>query len=140
MEPVARDLEVLPTLVAHLHERLRRPMEAALGLLELGEVVVGHLRRRDLGREALELGAHHERLADLVEREHPHAYAAVRLERDEPERGEPPKRLAHGRSAHLELLGEVLLAERAAGRDLAGDDRLLERESDVVGLRPVGHG
>ena len=70
----------------------------------------------------------------------PHAYAAVRLEADEPERGEPAQRLAHRRPAHLELLGEVLLAQRAAGWDLARDDRLLERERDVVGFRAVGHG
>ena len=80
MEPLARDLEVLAPVVAHLDEPLGRAAEAPLRALELGEVVVGHLRRRDLGREALELGAHQERLADLVAREHAHAHAAVRLE------------------------------------------------------------
>ncbi len=103
-------LEVLPPVVAHLDERLRRAAEAALGPLEVGEVVVGHLRRRDLGGEALELGAHHEGLADLVQREHAYAHAAVGLERHEAERREPPQGLTHRCPAHLKLLGQVLLA------------------------------
>ncbi len=119
MEPLARDLEILAPFVAHLHEALGGPVEPPLRPLELREVLLGHLRRRDLGGEALELGAHHERLADLVAGEHPHAHAAVRLEADEAEGREPAQRLANGRPADLELLGEVLLAERAPGRDLA---------------------
>src|SRR4029078_7080765 len=92
-------------------EPLVRTVEAALRPLQLGEVVVGHLRSGDLGGEALELRAHHDSLANLVEREHPNAYAAVGLEADETECGEPAQRLAHRRPAHLELLGEVLLAQ-----------------------------
>ena len=55
-------------------------------------------------------------------------------ELDEPERGQTPQRLAHGRAADLVLLGELLLAEDRPRRDLAGDDRLLEREREIVGL------
>ena len=40
-----------------------------------------------------------------------HADAAVRLERDEAERGEPPQRLAHGRARDTEPLRELLLPE-----------------------------
>ena len=98
---------------------------------------VRHLRRRDLGREALELRANEERLSELLPREHAHPDAAVRLEGDEPQRREAPQGLAHRGPADLELLGEMLLAKHAAGWDLAGDDRLLEREREIVGFGPV---
>ena len=68
-------------------------------------------------------------------RERPHAEAAVRLERDEPERREPPQRLADGRAADRVLRRDLLLAQHRARRELAGDDRLLERERELVGLR-----
>ena len=73
----------------------------------------------------------------LLARDHPDADAAVRDEVDEPERGEPAQRLADRRPADLELLGELLLAKDASGRELAGDDRLLDHERDVVGLGAV---
>ena len=137
VQPLACELEILATGVAHLHESRGGVAESLLGRLERREVVVGHLRRRDLGGQALELGAHHERLANLVPRQHAHPDAAVRLEGDEAERREPPQGLAHGCPRHVELLGQVLLAKHAPRRDLSGDDRLLERERDVVGLRAV---
>jgi len=70
---------------AHL---LRQPREAPLALLELGERLVGHPGRGDLGHERLELGTHEERLVQVVVAERAHADSAVRLERDETERGE----------------------------------------------------
>ena len=73
---------------AHLHEPLGCTMESPLRPLELREVVIRHLGRGDLRREALELGSHHERLTDLVQGKHPHSHPTVRLERDEPQRGE----------------------------------------------------
>ena len=66
------------------------------------------------GDEALELGAQQERLPHLRARERPDAEAAVRLERDEPERGEPAQRLAHRRPADLVLRRDLLLAEDRA--------------------------
>jgi hypothetical protein len=125
--------------VRHLDEVVRDRREAPLGRLQLVEVGGGHLLRRDLGRQALELGPHEKGLAQLLAREQPDAHAAIRLERDEAERGEPPQRLAHRGPADLELLGEVLLPQHAARRDLTGHDRLLQREREVVGFRSVGH-
>src|SRR5205823_1579717 len=43
--------------------------EILLRRLELREVVRRHLLRGDLGRERLELGAHHERLVQLLPRD-----------------------------------------------------------------------
>ena len=77
--------------------------------------------------------------AQLLAGEHPDTNSAIRLEADEAERRKTPQRLAHRRPRDRELLGQVLLPEDAAGRDLPGDDRLLEREGNVVGLRPVRH-
>ena len=57
------------------------------------------------------------------------------LERDEPERLEPPQRLAQRRPADAVLGRERLLPEHRARRELAEDDRLLDRERDLVGLR-----
>ena len=39
-----------------------------------------------------------------------------------------------GRAADAEPLGELFLPQDDAGRQLAGDDRVLERERDLVGL------
>ena len=136
VQPLARELQVLAPRMAHLHEVRGRPAEPALRPLERDEVPFFHLRCRDLGRQALELGPDEERLAELVERKHADAHPAVRLEGDEAERGEPPQSLPHWRSRDLELLGQVLLTQDASRRDLPGDDRLLERECEVVRLRP----
>ena len=86
---------------------------------------------------ALQLRAHHERLVQLVARDRPHAHAAVRDERDEPERREAAQRLAHRRPRHVELLRQLLLAEDGSRGELAGDDRLLDHERDVVCLGGV---
>jgi hypothetical protein len=134
--PLAHDR---PPLLAGLSraELLRDPREPALRLLELGEVVLGHPLRGELGREALELRAHEERLVQLLARDRPDAHAAVRHEVDETEGRETAKRLADGRPADVELLRELLLSEHASGRQLARDDRFLDDEGDVVGLRGV---
>ena len=113
--------------------------EAVLGGVERGEPLRRHARRGALGGQALELGADEERLAQLVARERADANAAVRLERDEAERGQPAQRLADRRAADVEALGEQLLAENRAGGDRAGDDLVLEDDRDVVGLRRIRH-
>ena len=70
------------------------------------------------GREALELGADQERLAQLGRRDRADAHAAVGDRRDEPERLEALERLAHRRAADPEALADMLLAQHLAGRDL----------------------
>src|SRR5581483_7269871 len=85
--------------------------------------------------EALELGAHEERLAQLVARERSHADAAIRDEGDEAERRQPAERLPDRRPADAEPLRELLLAKDGAGLDPTRDDVVLERERDVVSLR-----
>ena len=95
-----------------------------------------NLSRGDGGDEALELGPHEERLPHLLARQRADAEAAVRLERDETERRQAAERLAHRRAADRVLRGDLLLAQHRARLELAGDDRLFERERDLVGLRP----
>src|SRR5437899_2578590 len=68
--------------------------EMLLGLLELDEILGRDVLGGDLGRERLELGAHHERLVQLVASDRADADAAVRDEGDQPERGEPAERFA----------------------------------------------
>src|SRR5205823_12239166 len=118
-------------------EVLRDLREVLLRLFELREILGRHLRRGDLRGERLELRAHHERLVQVLPRDRAHADAAVRDERDEPEGREPAERLADRRARDVELLGELLLAEDGARLELAGDDRLLDHERDVVGLGAV---
>src|SRR5581483_4237639 len=138
-DPVAHDRAAVLAGLARA-ELLRDLREPLLGRVELLEILRRHLRRRHLGRERLELGADEERLLEVVARDRADAHAAVRHEGDETERGEAAERLAHRRARHLELLGELLLAEDGPRRELAGDDRLLDHERDVVGLRRVkGH-
>ena len=86
------------------------------------------MRRRGLGgREALELGADQERLAQLGGRDRAHAHAAVGHRRDEAERLESLQRLAHRGAADAEALADVLLAQHLPRRDRARDDLVLER-------------
>ena len=73
----------------------------------------------------------------VVVAERAHADSAVRLERDETERGEAPQRLTHRRSGDTEPLRELLLPEHRARLELARDDRLLDQAGDVVGLRAL---
>src|SRR5207253_2337666 len=120
-------------------QRARQPREALLGLLELLEVGLGELLRSDRGDEALELGANEERLPHLLARERADTEAAVRLERDETERRQTPQGLADRRAADRILGRDLLLSQDRARLELARDDRLFERECDLVGLRAV-HG
>src|SRR5207253_3942042 len=98
VHPVDRERTAVRAGLARA-QRAGEAREALLSLLELGEVGLRHLLRRDRGDQALELGAEQERLPHLLARERADAEAAVRLERDEPERREPAQRLAHGRAA-----------------------------------------
>ena len=91
-------------------DRAAHSRKALLRLFELGEVGLRDLRRREAGRKRLQLGAHEERLPHALPRQCPHADPAIRLELDEPEGGEPPKRLADRSAADAVLLRELVLA------------------------------
>src|SRR5712691_3539048 len=61
-----------------------QPRKPPLCLLELVEVGLRDLRRRQAGRERLELSAHEEGLPHALARQRPHAYPTIRLERHGP--------------------------------------------------------
>ena len=119
---------------------LRQAREAALAFRQLRQRLGRHLLRGDLRHERLQLGAHEERLAQIVMREGANTHAPVRLELDEAERREPAQRLPDRRPRDAEPLGELLLPEHRPRLELAGDDRLLDQDGDVVGLRALRHG
>jgi hypothetical protein len=73
----------------------------------------------------------------LVTRDRPDANASVRDERDEAGSGQAAQGLPDRRSADLEARRELLLAQNRTRRELAGDDRVLERERDLVGFGPA---
>ena len=135
--PLAGQAQPLALRTRAVEQRRRHLREPRLRVLERGQPFVVDQRRRELGRERLQLGPYEEGLAELVARDLTHAHAAIGDERDEPGRGEPAQCLAHGRPADLELLRELLLAEDGAGRDLARDDRVLQGQRDLVCFRPV---
>ena len=92
--------------------------EALLGCVEAREVGGADAGGGLGGREALELGADQECLADLGGGDRPHAHAAVGDRGDEAERLEALERLAHRCAADAEALAHVLLAQDLPGRDL----------------------
>ncbi len=120
-----------PQRRAH-RERQRR--EALLGRVQAREVGGADSGGGLSGREALQLGADQERLADLGGRDRADAHAAVGHRRDETERLEPLERLAHRGAADTESLAHVLLAQDLPWRDLAGDDLVFQCAGDVVSL------
>ena len=135
LHPLDEERRVARRLTSRVRSELEGQRgEAPLDRVELGQIRGGHLRRRDLGGEPLELGADEERLAQLVRGDRADADAAVRLEGDETERGEAAKRLPHGRATDVEPLRERLLAQDGTRLDDAADDLVLEDARDVVGL------
>ena len=137
--PLGRERRVVDAVAGVLAQACGQLGEAVLGGVERGEPLGGHARRGPLGREPFELGADEERLAQLVAGERADANAAVRLEGDEAERGQPAQRFADRGAADVEALGEQLLAKDRTGGDRAGDDLVLEDDRDVVGLRRIRH-
>ena len=81
--------------------------------------------------------AHVVRVPQVVDRQRAHARAAVRDVLGEPEPLELPHGLAHRHRAHVQRLREPREPERLAGRQLAGQDRLLELGDRLLGERPV---
>ena len=136
VHPLAHDGAVRSAALACLAPKLPGQLcEARFRRLQLGQAVVVETRNREGGRQRLELGAHEERLTQLVARQRPDADAPVRDELDEPERRQSPQRLADRRAGDSVLLGKRLLAQDRAGLDLPRDDLLLEGVRDLVGLR-----
>ena len=129
---------ILPGLTGP--QRARHSREALFGRRELLEAALGDPLGRDAGDEALQLRPQQEGLPHLRPGERPDAEPPVGLERDEPERREPPQRLANRGPADLVLGRDLLLSENGAGRELTGDDRLLERKRDLVGFGAGVHG
>ena len=132
--PVAGQARTLLLAAGPVEQHVGQLGEPLVGGGELGEALLADPRRRELRHQRLELGPDEERLPQLLDRDHPHAHAAVRHERDVPGRGQPPQRLPHRGPAHLEPLRELLLPQHRPGRELTRDDRVLEREGDLVGL------
>ena len=134
--PLGHQPAPVPARVARA-QLTRQAGEPLLALLELLQLLERELLGRHLGDERLELRPDEERLAEVVVRERPDAHALVRLERDEPERRELPQRLAHRRPRDAEPLRQLLLAQDRAGLELAGHDRLLDQDGNIVGLRAL---
>ena len=109
----------------------------ALGA-QLQPLLVQRLELLGIGgahREVLEHGAHGVQLAHRghARRVRPHAAGAVAL--DVAVALQPAQRLAHGRAARVEALGELLLDEPLAVRERPGEQRGAERAVDVVSAR-----
>src|SRR3954452_16629059 len=131
--PLRADLAPVAAGVTAPH-LLRERRKVILRLLELRKPLVGDPRRGHGRCKTLELRAYEECLVQILARQRAHADAAVRDEGDEPERCESPERLPDRRARDLELLREMLLPQDRARRELTRDDRLLDRQRDVVGL------
>src|SRR6185503_13334471 len=97
---------------------LGEAQESMLAVAQLTERVRGHTSRSDLGDERFELRSHQKRLTQIVVGKRAHAHAAVRLERDETERGEPSQRLAYRRPRDTEALRQLFLPQHRAGHQL----------------------
>ena len=87
--------------------------------------------------ERLEREARLVDLGEVGDRELGHAGAAVGDVLDEAGAVEPAQRLSDRHRAHPERLAELLDREPLAGRELAGDDRVVERAEGPVGERAV---
>src|SRR5215210_2069440 len=95
-----------------------------LRLAEADEIAIADALGRQRRREALELGA------DLARGWSTDDRAAVRQQLDEARRLELPERLAHGRAADAELLGERLLPQTRPDRDGTAQHLRLNRAGD----------
>ena len=91
-----------------------------------GEIGSGGAGCRPLGGHRLKSGAQLVQVADLVHREPPHAHAAVGLHLHQPFGLQPPKRLAHGRAARAELLGDVVQIDPVTGAQATGQDPITQ--------------
>src|SRR5204862_2000062 len=118
-----------------LEQRLDGAPEEALRVVQAPQLVVADPRRRELGGESLELGAHLVRLADLPRRRPAHDRPAVRLELDDAARLQLAQRLADGCPRHAELARERLLAQALPRGELAGEDACVDRRGEAVDER-----
>ena len=115
---------------------LVEPLEVPARLLRVG---VGEALRRAAHGQRLERQPDLEEVAQLVDVEIEHPGALVGHVLREAERLQLPDRLADRRDAHPERAGELVQAQRRAGRQLAEDDRLAQLLEGELGHRPVPH-
>ena len=101
------------------------------------QVVVGAVPRGDLGGVRLKHGAQLEQLAGAVGIEPADVGAAARYDLDQPGPLECTQRLANGIAGDAELLGESVLEQPLAGREVAGDDHLPDLVGDDFTKRAV---
>ena len=103
---------------------------ARQGVARLGGKAAGGLGR-DVGLDCL---PRHHPLQHVVEADARDVGALLRLDQREALVGEAVDRGVHRQAGHAEAQAEGRSVDRGAGRQLAADDRLLQREMDLVGL------
>src|SRR5690606_41038741 len=86
-------------------------------------------------RQAIEAPADRDGLADPPHAEGPHVRALAPAPHGEARGRQRPERLAHGREAHVELLGQLRLAEPLARRVDPGEDGLTDEVRHLVPQR-----
>src|SRR5215212_5360815 len=133
LHPRARVRPVGPP--ASRDERGDRPAEERLGLAEPAEVVVADVGRGELGREPFQLRADVVRLPDVSRGGAADDRAAMRQQLHDPGHLQLAQRLADGRPADPELLGEGFLPQARADGDRAAEDSSLDRSREPVDER-----
>jgi len=118
-----------------LAELASEPREPLFGAFEPPEIRRRQPVARELCGETLEGGAHDERLEELCTGQRLDLDTPLAGERDEPERRELPECFTDRRAADAELLRQLLLPKQIAGWELSREDRVLQGERDLVGLR-----
>ena len=128
---------------------LRAVLRGEVGL-QLGQVLLAGALGRQPDRRALQRLAHERRVLDASVRDQRDERPELRHDRHQPLVAQPHQRLAHGRAADAEPLGQLVLRQPPAGLQLGADDRLAQREVDLVARRdprralaegdPHGHG
>ena len=108
MERVVQTQELC---VMGLVANLPRPVHLVGEGVELLDLLLRDLARRELRGVGLEHRAEHEELVDVLLRPGSHMGPLVRDELDQVLRVEPAQRLADGRAADPELCGQLLLLE-----------------------------
>ena len=104
-----------------------------LGDVEIGPVVARQAPRGAFRGQALQLRPHEIDVAALLRAEAAHDGAPVPELIHQADRLQLAQRLAHGRAAHAEAGGEILLAQPRPERDAARDDLDLQPAGEVVG-------
>ena len=101
--------------------------------LDSRQIGLGGAPRRLPGAHRLQLGHHLEHLDQPGRTDRRHHRATARAQFHQPFGGELDQRLAHGGARDAVALDQQRLVERAAGRQLAGGDLLLDGFAQAVG-------